>query len=242
MSKPKLQTSKDRSNKLVSDLRSSQDRRLSIQDKIKFFEENLASAQKSISDLDTLLTYQRNELNGLRQSRTNMDKLSKRVEEQLNIALMILERAQEAVRGYDSEMSALENVAGDEIAIAKLNSLGQSSALQGYYGPLRNLIRFSDDYSKAIAAIGRDWLNAIIVKDPIRLIGSGSLLMACSNNSSRLITSRLESQGISTTAIGRFLPLKKGRTLKENESEVRVTEASIQDELWDALRKYGNLS
>ncbi|HVB12611.1 MAG TPA: chromosome segregation SMC family protein [Nitrososphaerales archaeon] len=161
----KLQTSKDRSNKLVSDLRSSQDRRLSIQDKIKFFEENLTSAQKSISDLDTLLTYQRNELNGLRQSRTNMDKLSKRVEEQLNIALMILEKAQEAVRGYDSEMTALENVAGDEIAIAKLNSLGQSSALQGYYGPLRNLIRFSDDYSKAIAAIGRDWLNAIIVKD-----------------------------------------------------------------------------
>ena len=73
-----------------------------------------------------------------------MEKLSKRVEEQLNIALMILERAQEAVRGYDSEMSAMENVAGDEIAISKLNSLGQSSALHGYFGPLRNLIRFNE--------------------------------------------------------------------------------------------------
>ncbi|MHB1867470.1 MAG: AIR synthase family protein [Nitrososphaerales archaeon] len=78
--------------------------------------------------------------------------------------------------------------------------------------------------------------------DPIRLIGSGSLLMACSNNSSRLITSRLESQGIRATTIGRFLPLKMGRTLKENENEVRVTETSIRDELWNVLRKYGNLS
>ena len=94
-----------------------------------------------------------------------MEKLARKVEEQMNVALLILEKAQQAVRGYDSELSAMENVAGDEIAIAKLNSLGQSSALAGYLGPLRNLIRYDNRYSKAIAAVGRDWLNAVIVKD-----------------------------------------------------------------------------
>ena len=32
-------------------------------------------------------------------------------------------------------------------------------------GPLRNLIRFNENYAQAIAATGRDWLNAIIVED-----------------------------------------------------------------------------
>ncbi|MDG6923914.1 MAG: chromosome segregation protein SMC, partial [Nitrososphaerota archaeon] len=160
----KIQITKERRNKIDIDLRSARDRKSSMQDKIKFFEENLASAKKNIDDLESLLTYQRTELSGLRESRLNMEKLSRRVEEQMNIALLILEKAQEAVRGYDSELSAIENVAGDEIAIAKLNSLGES-ALSGYYGPLRNLISFDNAYSQAIAAIGRDWLNAVIVKD-----------------------------------------------------------------------------
>ncbi len=46
-----------------------------------------------------------------------------------------------------------------------MNSLGQSSALAGYLGPLRNLIKYDNSYSEAIAAVGRDWLNAVIVKD-----------------------------------------------------------------------------
>ncbi len=161
----KLLVSKDKFNRLTSDLRSAQDRKLSVQEKIRFFEEHLSSARKSISDLEYLLSYQRTELNGLRQSRTKMEKLGRRVEDQLSLALLILEKAQEAVRDYDSELSAMENIAGDEIAITKLNSLGQSSALAGYYGPLRNLIKFDSEYARAIAAIGRDWLNAIVVKD-----------------------------------------------------------------------------
>ncbi|MGI0092413.1 MAG: hypothetical protein ACREBS_11965, partial [Nitrososphaerales archaeon] len=136
-----------------------------IQDKIKFFEENLSTAKRNISDLESLLSYQRNELDDLKQSRVSMEKLGRRVEEQLNVALLILEKAQEAVRSYDSELSAMENVAGEEIAIARLNNLGQSSALAGYYGPLRSLIKYDQAYSQAIAAIGRDWLNAVMVKD-----------------------------------------------------------------------------
>ncbi len=116
----KIQTSKDRHNMLTTELRSAQDRKLSIQDKIKFFEENLTSAKKNIGDLENLLTYQRTEVDGLRQSRTNMEKLARKVEEQMNVALLILEKAQQAVRGYDSELSAMENVAGDEMSYCKV--------------------------------------------------------------------------------------------------------------------------
>jgi chromosome segregation protein len=169
----KILLAKDKINKLSTELRSAQDRKLSIQDKIKFFEENLSSARKNIGDLENLLTFQRNELNGLRQSRTSMERLGRRVEEQLNVALTILEKAQEAVRSYDSELSAMENVAADEIAIAKLSSLDHSNKLEGYFGPLRNLVKFNQDYGHAIAAIGRDWLNAIVVRDIPSLLKVG---------------------------------------------------------------------
>lgn len=161
----KLQTWKDRYNRASVDLRSALDRKVSIQDKIKFFDENLSVAKKNISDLESLLSTQRNELEGLRQSKTSIEKLSRRVEDQMNVALLILEKAQDAVRSYDSELSAMENVAAEEIAIARLSSLGQANAIDGYLGPLRSLVSYPSDYSLAVAALGRDWLNAVIVRD-----------------------------------------------------------------------------
>ncbi len=67
----------------------------------------------------------------------------------------------------------METVAGDEISIAKLGVLQASSALDGYFWPLRNLVKFNPDYAQAIAAIGRDWLNAVIVRDVPALLKVG---------------------------------------------------------------------
>ena len=78
--------------------------------------------------------------------------------------------------------------------------------------------------------------------NPLKLIGSGSLLIACPKNSSELVTRRLRSAGVECNTIGRFLPLRRGRFLKTTGKRIRITESSIQDELWNALRKYGNLS
>ncbi|MDA4111751.1 MAG: chromosome segregation protein SMC, partial [Thaumarchaeota archaeon] len=49
--------------------------------------------------------------------------------------------------------------------IAKLDELGKSNALEGYFGPLRALISYETEYAQAIAAIGKEWLNAVIVRD-----------------------------------------------------------------------------
>jgi len=78
--------------------------------------------------------------------------------------------------------------------------------------------------------------------NPLKLIGSGSLLIACSKRSSEIIAGRLRSIGVECNTIGRFLPLRKGRFLQIGRKRVSVTDISIQDELWKALRKYGNLS
>ncbi|MFI5419375.1 MAG: AAA family ATPase, partial [Nitrososphaerales archaeon] len=161
----KLQASKDKYNKLNSELKTGGERKISIQDKMKFFDDHLSTAKKNIVALEELLTSQRVELRELQSSKFKVDKLSRKVEAQLNIALLILEKAQDAVRDYDSEFSALENVAGEDMAISKLEELGKSNALEGYFGPLRSLVSYEPEYAQAVAAIGKEWLNAIIVRD-----------------------------------------------------------------------------
>lgn len=180
----RLQDSKDELNKLSSDFRSSQDRKQSVQEKIRFFEENLTSARKNITDLEGLLSLQRTELTDLRRSRSEREKIGNRVEAQLSMVLTILEKAREAVRSYDSELAAMENLAGDEIAVAKLSEAVRANAIDGYLGPLRNLIAFDSQYSRAIAAVARDWLNAIVARD-VRS------LLEISNEAKKLRISRL---------------------------------------------------
>lgn len=161
----KVQTAKEKLNRLDTDLQAARDRKVSTADKIRFIEDSVASATKNIQSLESLLASQRSELGGLRASRIRMERLSKKIDAQLAIAFSILEKATTAVRDYDAEYSALENVAGEDMAIAKLNELGDSNALEGYFGPLRSLITYNPEFARSIAAVGKDWLNAVIVRD-----------------------------------------------------------------------------
>ena len=74
--------------------------------------------------------------------------------------------------------------------------------------------------------------------DPLRLIGSGSLLISCSEAASGRIVDLLSKKGINAKAIGHFLEARRGRWVESGGRRSRVTETSIQDELWPALKKY----
>lgn len=74
--------------------------------------------------------------------------------------------------------------------------------------------------------------------DPLKLIGSGALLIACPELSQSIVERVLRSNGIWCTRIGRFLSSKKTRVLLASSQRLQLTEASIQDELWPALAKH----
>jgi len=77
--------------------------------------------------------------------------------------------------------------------------------------------------------------------DPLKLIGSGSLLIACEKADVDLIVNRLKIEKILCTEIGRFLQRNEGRWILSNGARLRIEETSVQDELWPALSKYGGL-
>lgn len=81
-------------------------------------------------------------------------------------------------------------------------------------------------------------LGKILSLDPLRLLGSGSLLIACSMNDRKVIIRELESEGIPCTCIGRFVSNKKGNTVVSKDGiPTRLNQTSIQDELWPVLRR-----
>jgi hydrogenase maturation factor len=86
------------------------------------------------------------------------------------------------------------------------------------------------------------WICKKISVDPLRLIGSGSLIISCATSSSSSIIRKLRSNGIGCAEIGKFLPLEEGRLIEEKGRRRVISESSIREELWRALRQYGNLS
>jgi hydrogenase expression/formation protein HypE len=76
--------------------------------------------------------------------------------------------------------------------------------------------------------------------DPLRLIGSGSLLIACAKDNAESIIGKLKKERITCTQIGTFLPKSQGRWLEIRGKREKLSQDSIQDELWPLLSKYGD--
>jgi hydrogenase maturation factor HypE len=66
-------------------------------------------------------------------------------------------------------------------------------------------------------------------------------LISCSLSNTNEIIGRLRKAGIRCTEIGRFQDLAKGRWLVSDGKREELKGKSVQDELWIALSKYGNL-
>lgn len=74
--------------------------------------------------------------------------------------------------------------------------------------------------------------------DPLRLIGSGSLLISCPSKDSGKVKSVLERRSIACTQIGRFVSDRSRRVLFKDGISEKLLETSIEDELWKTLGKY----
>jgi hydrogenase expression/formation protein HypE len=77
--------------------------------------------------------------------------------------------------------------------------------------------------------------------DPLKLIGSGSLLISCSKEDEDEVRTAVEKEGIKCTKIGSFVSSERRRVLSVR-GKFQAVKSSIEDELWRVLSKYGNLS
>jgi hydrogenase maturation factor len=73
--------------------------------------------------------------------------------------------------------------------------------------------------------------------DPLRLIGSGALLISAQPDKANEIIAKLQSQNIPATVIGKFVSNLTKRTLIQPNRQATILQRPTSDHLWLALRK-----
>ncbi len=108
---------------------------------------------------------------------------------------------------------------------------------------LSSKLGFELEEEKVFVDASTTMICDLISLDPLKLIGSGSLIISCSPRDESSIIQTVKSAGIQCTRIGTFMARNKGRILiGANGKLLRIKDVSIQDELWPALNKYSELS
>ncbi|HZW57196.1 MAG TPA: AIR synthase-related protein [Nitrososphaerales archaeon] len=74
--------------------------------------------------------------------------------------------------------------------------------------------------------------------DPLKLLGSGSLLISCREADALAVMRPLNRQGIICTKIGRMVSKSAGRKVVSGDRARELIDISIQDEVWPALKKF----
>ena len=73
---------------------------------------------------------------------------------------------------------------------------------------------------------------------PLKLIGSGALLISCSSQDAQNLKCMIERKGIRCSRIGKFLRQRNERQVVTHGKVQAMKELSIQEEVWSALKRY----
>ena len=80
-------------------------------------------------------------------------------------ALEVAKKARVTVVEFNTQKNLAENLQAEERALQKIEDMADEGAIKGVVGRLSELVRFNDEYSKAVEAASAGWMRALVVKD-----------------------------------------------------------------------------
>jgi chromosome segregation protein len=89
------------------------------------------------------------------------DQRHKEIDEALDVA----KRARVTVTEFNTQKNLADTLQAEEKALRKIEEMADEGALNGIMGRLQDLVKFNDEYSKAIEAASAGWMRALVVKD-----------------------------------------------------------------------------
>jgi chromosome segregation protein len=129
------------------------------------FAATLVELEKSLAELEKVQKEQKIQLKNLERMLERRNAQKEAIEKEIAEAGKIAESARDAVIEFVTQRELAETVAAEEKALRSIEELGELGVIPGVYGRLRNLIKISKDYQRAIEAASSGWLDAIVVKD-----------------------------------------------------------------------------
>jgi len=126
---------------------------------------SLKRLEGAFKDLQNIQKEQKSQLAALQNALTRRTRRKDVLEEQIKEAGKVAEIAREAVVEFEARRELIEKINTEERALQYIEELSREGVIGGIHGRLRDLIRFSKRYERAIEAAASGWLNSLVVDD-----------------------------------------------------------------------------
>jgi len=136
-----------------------------LEEKKKDLGLSLKRLEEAFKDLQNIQKEQKAQLDALRDSLARRTKRKSVLETQIKEAGRVADIAREAVVEFEARKELVEKFNTEERALQYIEELSREGVIEGIHGRLRDLIKFSKRYERAIEAAASGWLNSLVVDD-----------------------------------------------------------------------------
>ncbi len=121
--------------------------------------------KKRIREMEKLGKEEEKRLQDIEEKAKEYTELKDQRHKEIDEALDVAKRARVTVTEFNTQRNIADALQAEEKALQKLEEMAEEGALKGVLGRLQELIKYSDEYSKAIEAASVGWMRALVVRD-----------------------------------------------------------------------------
>src|SRR2546427_2653326 len=118
-----------------------------------------------IREMERLQKEEERRLESIEQRTKEYGELKDQRRKEIDEALDIAKKARVAVVEFNTQKNLADNLGAEDKAIEKIEEMADEGALKGVYGRLEDLVKFPQEYRKAIQAASAGWMKALVVKN-----------------------------------------------------------------------------
>src|SRR2546426_244820 len=118
-----------------------------------------------IREMERLQKEEERRLESIEQRTKEYGELKDQRRKEIDEALDIAKKARVAVVEFNTQKNLADNLGAEDKAIEKIEEMADEGALKGVYGRLEDLVKFPEEYRKAIQAASAGWMKALVVKN-----------------------------------------------------------------------------
>ncbi|HZY48099.1 MAG TPA: chromosome segregation SMC family protein, partial [Candidatus Bathyarchaeia archaeon] len=118
-----------------------------------------------IREMEKLQKEEEKRLESIEQRTKEYSELKDQRRKEIDEALDIAKKARVTVVEFNTQKSMADNMGAEDKAIEKIEEMADEGALKGVYGRLEDLVKFPEEYRKAVQAASAGWMKALVVKN-----------------------------------------------------------------------------
>ncbi len=127
---------------------------------------NLAEElKKRIREMEKLGKEEEKRLEDIEEKAKEYTALKDQRHNEIEEALDVAKRARVTVTEFNTQKNLADTLQAEERALRKIEEMADEGAISGVLGRLQDLVKFSDEHSKAIEAASAGWMRALVVRD-----------------------------------------------------------------------------